>query len=446
MNMRVFLFVLLSFYSLTSFATHIRGGEITVKRISELTYQITLRAFANVKSPVKMGAGTLGFGDGTETTLDASGYRSTSDPEVGIYLFFVTHTYPGQGFYKVTYTEQNLDEGIINVENSVNIPLYLESGVVIDPLFPNYSFAKFATDPLFLIGAEEEFSFAASPVEATNSIYNYQLVVPGNVASYTFPENLNINSQTGLMIWDTKFNGSYQEGQYLFAVRVTQFDKDKNFLGYVTRVFTVDVETTTFTVTTTKPVTDALGKITVLNGNQKSVKVILSDNENPDALAWTAYYDSTALTDNIVFTQYDSATTDLKFKVGVFQFSTTSPIVRDLPYEIILRGTPTHNGRPYETDLSFLIFTKDIDLPVVAAIKTSEKEQTAFPNPFTNELHFSGATQGSRVEIYNGFGKKVESTEVDSDGKIDTSQIPNGIYILTLADQNQILRFKVMKK
>src|SRR5581483_5121274 len=119
MTKRNFLSTLLLFYSLGSFATHIRGGQITINRVSELTYQITLRGFANRISPVKWGGGTLSFGDGTMTiTPSAGNYQSTLDPLVGIYLFTVTHTYSGPGFYKVSYTEQNLDEGILNVTNS----------------------------------------------------------------------------------------------------------------------------------------------------------------------------------------------------------------------------------------------------------------------------------------------------------------------------------------
>src|SRR5260221_211946 len=272
----------MSILGLQCFATHIRGGEITIKRTSTSGFvcQITLKGFVHL-SPVRFGGGTIDFGDGSPAlTTPSQNYVNSSDPLIWTYALSISHTFPGPGFYRVTYSEQNLDQGIINMSNSVETPLFLESGFVLDPLFI-ISPTTFACDPIFEFATGKPFSFSTAPVDTSSYIYNYELAVPNQaigvpVLNYVFPEGLQVNSQTGLITWDTKFQGTYLQGEYLFAVRINQFDLKKNYLGYVVRVFSVYLQEASSKFYISNAISDPNGKFVVLPGNQKVIKLILS--------------------------------------------------------------------------------------------------------------------------------------------------------------------------
>src|SRR5258708_1522559 len=85
------------------------------------------------------------------------------------------------------------------------------------------------------------------PLITANNVYLYELVVPNqaagvSVSNYIFPESLQLNYQSGLISWDSKFHQEYLPGEYLLAVKVSQFNKKEKYLGYVIRIFTVLLE------------------------------------------------------------------------------------------------------------------------------------------------------------------------------------------------------------
>ncbi len=440
------------FSSVQGLATHIRGGQITIRKVSGLTYQITLRGFANLISPVKWGGGTLDFGDGsTIISPPPDGiYEPTYDPLMGIYLFTVAHTYSGPGFYRVTYNEQNLSEGIINMANSVDTPFFVESEFLIDPLV-KFSTMSFGCDPIFNFLLGESFSFSTAPVDTMSNIYNYELVVPEQAAgvpvlNYIFPGSIQVNAQSGLVTWDTRFQQQgYLAGEYLFAVKVTQFDVKGNYLGYVTRVFATIVQEIPSIISISNPITDPIGKVTVLPGNQRKIKVILSDSISVDSLLWSAYFDP-ALANNISFSQYDSTSPARKFKIGLLALSSATAIARSLPYSIILRGVSYVASNTLAKDISFFLFTKEVDLPVITGVTVSDQEVSVYPNPCTNELHIAGGVDNGNVKIVSSLGQLVTSSAIDSRMEIDTSLLSPGIYFLILNSNNGTSRFKVVKK
>ncbi|HEV8514852.1 MAG TPA: T9SS type A sorting domain-containing protein [Cyclobacteriaceae bacterium] len=452
-----FALILLFFFEVQGFATHIRGGQITFARINGTTasYHIILTGYVHT-SPVKPGGGTLSFGDGTppittpSQNLDPSQILTLSSAgPLYRYIFEVNHTFPGPGVYRISYYEQNFDSGIINFDNSVETPMFLESQLTIDPMFYIPSVA-FASNPILIFALGKLFSFSTAPVDTTSAVYKYDLVAPNQaagipVSNYIFPENLQINSETGLLTWDTKFHNQYQAGEYLVAVRVDQFDKEGTHLNSaVTRVFSITLYQSTSKFSTTDPINDPLGKVLVLPGNRTKIKVMLSDSLTTDSISWEPYFDK-ALSNYISFTQYDSATITKKFKVGLLTLTSDNSISRGLPYEIILRGTSFFTDLFVAKDLSFLFFTKDVDLPVITGVTLLDKDIAPYPNPFTNELHFANDVQLEKIQIYNTLGQLVNQSVIYTKDYIDTSVLPAGIYILNVIGEDR-KRFKVMKR
>lgn len=128
-------------------ATHIRAGEVTIERknCQSLTFIFYITGYVDlINGQVLFGGGTIDFGDGTppiefvrddpriEILLDEVDLGGGNG--VGVTRFRVEHTYSSSGNYIVTYLEPNRNKDILNMDNSVNTPFFVESILRIDPL------------------------------------------------------------------------------------------------------------------------------------------------------------------------------------------------------------------------------------------------------------------------------------------------------------------------
>jgi hypothetical protein len=81
----------------------------------------------------------LNFGDGTSELVPAT--RNTPRPDldadgtVGTASYTSFHTYPSTGTYIISYREANRNEGVLNMNASINTTFYLETVIKIDAFF-----------------------------------------------------------------------------------------------------------------------------------------------------------------------------------------------------------------------------------------------------------------------------------------------------------------------
>ena len=123
-------------------ATHLRAGEIVATRVNcnSLTFIITVTVYTNTKNTTVLFGGDqdiLNFGDGetmlVPETANTIRLDLNSDGSVATASFTVTHTYSGIGSYTISYKEPNRNEGVLNMDASVNTTFYLETVVSVDP-------------------------------------------------------------------------------------------------------------------------------------------------------------------------------------------------------------------------------------------------------------------------------------------------------------------------
>lgn len=260
--------------SLQAKATHIRAGEILYRHQSGNTYEITIRGYSDTGSPVLFGSnGVLDYGDGTVEQINNEGSTTGWVPRMRIsddtwrYELTRTHTFPGQNTYTISFRELYRNEGVLNMDNSVNMPFYLESTLSIDPFIGSNSSPQLRRPPIDKTMAGATYHHQPGATDPDGDSLAYRLVynlqekdIP--VANYryphkTFPEGdprngtneaggtpyLNINPYTGDVVWDAPG----QAGEYNLALVVEEWRKVNGQLymvGSVTRDMQILVEPT----------------------------------------------------------------------------------------------------------------------------------------------------------------------------------------------------------
>jgi len=248
---RIFIFLLIHF-SLTNFlnATHLKGGVICYESTGTLNqYKFIFTLYTDSNSVVNFGvdepSATLDFGDGTTSMVNRDQRVSVGDATFkNLYTF--THTYSTIGTYLVSYSRDNRNSNILNINggNSSSVPFYVESSIHVNSALHNNS-VKFLGKPIPRIQNNKEFNgnvlaydpdgdsiafTLASPMEAEN--------IP--VSNYAYPNFLggvfSINSLSGEIIWDKPI----QEGLYDVAIKISEFRNGMN-IGYTILDYTIIV-------------------------------------------------------------------------------------------------------------------------------------------------------------------------------------------------------------
>jgi hypothetical protein len=423
---------------LSAQATHIRCGYISLKKISGLTYTITLTVYTNTGSPVRFAGGALRFGDGViHTTPFVENTILPIYPNVGIVEYSIEHTFPKNGEYTISYRERNLTEGIVNIKNSVNTPFYMliKTNLIAEE---DSSTPVFLTHPILESSTSQSYSFSNAAFEKLGGYLRYDLglvyqdkniLAPG----LQIPKSLAVNYYNGTVTWDNKLEDDIiYVGDYLFALYTYQFNATGKLINTIQRTFQIILEDGEGGIQILNPVQDLNGKIFVESGKSKTVKVImLSDaSEKTWSLA-----NQPAISTNITFFQYDSIVNSKPARVASVTLTSSPEIIRNEPYVIALRAKSGSDSNTDYKDVSFLFFTKDIVLPPKPDsqqdpfIAAKSETLVAYPNPFNDYLYFTKLPEDSNREtlIYNQLGDQVLST---TESTIDTSSLPAGFYIL----------------
>ncbi len=235
------LFVFLFSFVIQTFATHERAAEITYRRISNnsLEYEIKLVTYT-VTSSLTADRSELEvlWGDGTSDQVQ----RTLKNPLAGditINEYVTTHTYPGNGTYKISMEDPNRNSGVINIPNSVNVPIFVETMLIISPFInPKNNSPQLLNPPLDMGCVNKLFVHNPGAYDPDGDSLSYKLVncrgaqgldIPG----YTFPQassSFSINPVTGDLIWDNP----NMQGEFNVAILIEEWRNGVR-IGYITR-------------------------------------------------------------------------------------------------------------------------------------------------------------------------------------------------------------------
>lgn len=238
------LFVLNCFYA--AFATHQRAGEITFKYISGLTYEVTVITYTRTSAPADRPFLEISWGDGTTSELmrtEKSSYGN--DISKNVYAFRPDmgalsnrHTYSSAGTYKISLEDPNRNFGVMNIPNSVNVPLYLETVLTINPLLGVNNSPVLLNPPIDNGCANQIYIHNPGAFDVDGDSLAYSLIdcrgadglpIPG----YTLPiatDSISIDPVTGDVLWVVP----PIQGEFNIAILIEEYRNGIN-IGSVTR-------------------------------------------------------------------------------------------------------------------------------------------------------------------------------------------------------------------
>ncbi|NOY51991.1 MAG: gliding motility-associated C-terminal domain-containing protein, partial [Chlorobi bacterium] len=193
-------------------ATHQRAAEITYKHVSGLTYDFTITMYTLTSSPADDASPKMPifWGDDTSDELKRIYFQPIPDVyDMTLNIYTGSHTFPGPGDYKITVEDPNRNSGIINIPNSVDVPMFIESELIINPFIGNNNSVQLLNPPIDMGCVGIMFIHNPAAYDPDGDSLSYKLVnckgaggydIPG----YTFPmasESFAIDGISGDIVW-----------------------------------------------------------------------------------------------------------------------------------------------------------------------------------------------------------------------------------------------------
>jgi hypothetical protein len=269
------------FFTFQAQATHLRAGEITVRRdaCNSLKYIITITVFTNTINTMVLFGGDddiLDFGDNSDPDGDGipgilvPETQNTLRPDLGEGIatasFTIEHIYPGANTYVISYSEPNRNEGVVNMDQSINTKFYIETEISIDPFLGcNANSPRLAVPPIDRGCTGVAWFHNPGAFDLDGDSLSYRLVIPNSmrgttVSNYRDPHHpsfytdfatgnetstgrpeFEINPVDGTLKWDAPG----MAGEYNIAFEIIEWRKVGNTwiqLGFVRRDMQIIIE------------------------------------------------------------------------------------------------------------------------------------------------------------------------------------------------------------
>jgi len=465
---RILFFILFYSLILSAHATHIRGGEITLKHLEGFTYQITFTLYTDNESPILGGQGFIDFGDGSELErIDVLAQILPIDTgnHVDVNLFVFEHTFPGPGTYTLNYVEANRNAEILNMDNSVNTTFSIETQITVTDDIKNSS-PDFLFAPLERGKIGTKFFSSAAAVDPDGDSLSYILREPRKqrgiqVENYVLPNNprfggttedgsgnpaFRINTLTGVMEWDTPA----MVGEYTVAVRVDEWRKIDGVyekIGFVVRDFQIIIEDPE----NSRPELDIPANQCL--SSTEPINATISANDPDEDTLQIAFLSeifengSTAeISVSSLDTLFENTSIDLTWEPTPAQ-------VRDRPYFVHFRLTDMpQDGRPKTVFKTWILSFNCLDFEEflcdeigTCGIRTSvvtgredfihSGQVKIYPNPARDILILeTGELFVKRWQVLDVSGKIMLSQSIESRGReqIDIKTLDAGLYLIRL--------------
>ncbi len=404
--MKKILLLLFSVFSgVASYATHNRAGEITYRRINDLTYEATITTYTKIQSPADRPDLEIFWGDGSSDTIaringpGANGEQINDNVKKNVYIG--VHTYSSIGSYCMSFEDPNRNAGVMNIPNSVNVPFYVQTCLFMNPFLGANNSPILLNPPIDDACVNKHYVHNPGAYDPDGDSLSYELTVclgfQGDpIPGYSLPAGIAVNQYTGDFTWDVPTT----LGEYNFAMYIHEW-RNGIKIGTLTR----DMQITVVNCNNNPPEVHTILDTCVNAGTLLQFMVYGTDPDNDD-ITLTSTSGLYAYTGNpntpefpAQFNQPTSGSGDVS---SLFKWQTACSDVQLQPFTALFRVEDTHN----ETGsiISHLVDYQTVNITVVGP---SPKNPTAVP--VGNTIHVgwdvSECPQAIGYKIYrrNGY-------------------------------------------
>lgn len=236
---KLFLFLLFFVSSLPLWATHQRAAEITYEWKGGNTYEFTLTCYTYTPSPAGFQRDSLlmFWGDGFADNVPRVVLQDLGD-DYTLNIYRMTHSYASSGTYVISMEDPDRNYGVVNVPNSVNVPMYIETELVISPFLGYNNSVQLLNAPVDKGCVGKPYYHNPAAYDPDGDSLSYRLIpcrgtngeeIPG----YTFPQassSIDIDPVTGELQWENPV----LQGEYNIAILIEEW-RNGIKIGSVTR-------------------------------------------------------------------------------------------------------------------------------------------------------------------------------------------------------------------
>jgi len=235
---------LLFCFAFTAKATHQRAAEITYTWIGGNAYEFTLTCFTYTPSPAGLQRDSLlvQWGDGTEEYIPRVVLQNLGD-DYTLNVYKKIHNFSSSGIYTISMEDANRNYGVVNVPNSVMVPMHIETELVINPFLGYNNSVQLLNAPVDKGCVGKLYLHNPSAYDPDGDSLSYKLVnckgLDGlDVPGYTFPQasqSFEIDPMTGELRWDVpvmqgEYNVAFMVEEWRHGIKIGSVIRDMQIL------------------------------------------------------------------------------------------------------------------------------------------------------------------------------------------------------------------------
>ena len=215
-------------FAFTAKATHQRAAEITYTWLGGNAYEFTLTCYTYTPSPAGLQRDSLlvQWGDGSEEYIPRVVLQNLGD-DYTLNVYKKIHNYSSSGTYVISMEDANRNYGVINVPNSVMVPMHIETELVINPFLGYNNSVQLLNAPVDKGCVGKLYLHNPSAYDPDGDSLSYRLVTCKgqdgiDISGYTLPQasqSFSIDSLTGELRWDVPL----MKGEYNVAIMVEEW-------------------------------------------------------------------------------------------------------------------------------------------------------------------------------------------------------------------------------
>ena len=225
---KLFFMAFLLLLALPAWATHQRAAEITYEWKGGNAYEFTLTCYTYTPSLAGMQRDSLlvMWGDGFGDYVPRVVYQNLGD-DYTLNVYRMVHNYSSSGSYVISMEDPDRNYGVVNVPNSVSVPMYIETELVVNPFLGYNNSVQLLNPPVDKGCVGKPFYHNPSAYDPDGDSLSYRLVpckgVNGeDIPGYAYPQTsslFDIDPVTGVLQWENPM----LQGEYNVAILIEEW-------------------------------------------------------------------------------------------------------------------------------------------------------------------------------------------------------------------------------